>query len=140
MDPILEIQGAIIARLRSFPAVTAIVSARSYDIPPRDDNTGQVVATLPYVSIGPTNYQDEEIDCITGGEVMIQIDAWSGYSGRTEVRTMAHAVRQALDDYDLPVAANAVVSFRHWRTDYLDEGAIQHASIRFTGIVEEPSS
>jgi hypothetical protein len=139
MDPILEIQGAIITRLRSFADVTAIVAERSFDEPPRDNN-GAVTAMLPYSSIGPSNYQSEEIDCITGGEVMIQIDAWSDYPGKTEVRRLAHAVKTALHDYDLPVTENAVVTFQHWRTDYLTDGAIQHASIRFTGIVEEPST
>jgi hypothetical protein len=137
IDPILEIQGVIIARLRAFDDVTALIADRAFDEPPRD-SAGNVTAKLPYTSIGPSSYQTEEIDCITGGEVIIQVDAWSNYEGKTEVRRIAHAVRAALDDFDFPLTTNAVVTFQHWRTDYLSEGAIQHASIRFTGIVEEP--
>lgn len=131
MDPTLELQGAIISRLRSFAAVTSIVGQRTYDIPPSN-------APYPHISIGPSSYQSDDADCLTIGEVMIQVDAWSEARALSEVRRMADAVRSALRDWHPDLTTNALVTFDHWRTDYLNEGEVQHASIRFTAIIEQP--
>jgi len=137
MDPVLELQGEIISRLRSDAAVIAIVGQRSYDIPPLNQS-GEVAESLfPYISIGSTSYQTEDADCIIGGELTIQIDAWSIYQGNTEVRRIADAVRRAMRGQDISLNTNAIVTLDHWRTDYLRDGLVKHASIRFTAIVEE---
>lgn len=130
MDPVLDLQGAIIARLRSDAGVAALVGQKIYDVPPES-------ATEPYISIGPSSYQEEYTDCIVGGEVFIQLDAWSTQPSQNEVRKMAHAVRQAMRA-EFTLMTNALVSLEHWRTDYLVDGSSKHASIRFTGFVEEP--
>lgn len=131
MDPVLEIQGAIIARLKADAGVTSLVAQRVYDIPP-------ATATKPYISIGPSNYATEDADCVYGGEVMIQVDAWSEATVLSEVRRIADAVRKAIRSADLSLTTNALVTLDHWRTDYIVDGAIKQASVRFTGIVEEP--
>ncbi len=132
MDPTLELQAAIITRLKATPAVTALVGQRVYDIPPASG------AAYPYISIGPSNYFTEDVDCVDGGEVMIQVDCWSDATVLSQVRLVAGAVRAALRDWDPPLVVNALVSFEHQRTDYIEDGAIKHASIRYTAIVEEP--
>jgi hypothetical protein len=53
-----------------------------------------------------------------------------------EVRKMAGAVRAALRA-DLTFLNGALVSLEHWRTDYIVDGTSKHASVRFTGYVEE---
>lgn len=131
MDPTLELQAAIITRLKATPAVTALVGQRIADIP-------QATWTKPYISIGPSNYFTENIDCVDGGDVMIQVDCWSDATVLSQVRLVAGAVRAALRDWDPPLVVNALVSFEHQRTDYIEDGAIKHASIRYTAIVEEP--
>lgn len=133
MDPVLELQGAIIARLRADADVAAIVGPRVYDIPPAK-------APLPHISIGPSSYQSDDADCLTSGEVMIQIDAWSEARALSEVRRMADAIRSALRDWEPTLAVNALVTLDHWRTDYINEGEIQHASIRYNAIVEQPGA
>lgn len=138
MDPTLELQGVIIARLRGFAMLTDLVGQRSYDEPPRDPG-GLMAAAFPYVSLGPSNYLTQEIDCIDGGEIMIQIDAWSDLPGQPEVRAIAHAIRKALGRNEFDLTTNALVTFDHWRTDFLLDGAIKHASVRFIATVEEPS-
>lgn len=130
MDPVLEIQGAIIARLKADAGVSSLVAQRVYDIPP-------ATAAKPYISIGPSNYATEDADCIYGGEVMIQVDAWSEATVLSEVRRIADAVRKAIRSADLSLTTNALVTFDHWRTDYVIDGALKQASVRFTGIVEE---
>ncbi|SOC93555.1 Protein of unknown function [Rhizobium sp. AN5] len=129
-DPVLELQGAIITRLKATPAVTALVGARIGDIP-------QSTWTRPYISIGPSNYVAELIDCIDGGEVMIQVDCWSDATVLSQVRQVADAVRRSLRNWDPPLATNALVSFEPWRTDFITDGAIKQASLRYTAIIEE---
>lgn len=132
MDPTLELQAAIITRLRATAGVTALVPASKIaDIP-------QATWTKPYISIGPSNYFTEDIDCVDGGEVMIQVDCWSDATVLSQVRLVAGAVRAALRDWEPALTVNALVSFEHQRTDYIEDGAIKHASIRYTAIVEEP--
>lgn len=130
-DPVLELQGAIIARLKANSAVTALVGTRVADIPP-------AAWAKPYISIGPSNYVAELVDCIDGGEIMIQVDCWSESTSMKEVRDIADAVRRALRNWEPVLATNALVSFEPWRTDYITDGMLKQASLRFTAIVEEP--
>ena len=132
MDPTLELVGAIIARLKAFSAVSAIVSDRVHDSPPPD-------YPYPHISIGPSSYQSDDADCLISGEVMVQIDAWSNQGlTKSEVRRMAEAIRSALRDWHPTLTTNALVTLEHWRTDYLRDGEIQHASVRFNAIIEQP--
>lgn len=133
MDPVLELQGAIITRLRADADVAAIVGSRVYDIPPAK-------APLPLISIGPTGYQSHDITCMTSGTVTLQIDAWSEQRNLSEIRQLADAIRSALRDWHPALAVNALVTLDHWRTDYINEGEIQHASIRYNAIVEQPGA
>ncbi|MCZ7855047.1 DUF3168 domain-containing protein [Agrobacterium salinitolerans] len=130
-DPTLELQGAIIARLRANSAVSALVGNRIADIP-------KSTWAKPYISIGPSNYVAELIDCIDGGEVMMQIDCWSESTTMKEIRDIADAVRRALRNWEPDLATNAIVTFDPWRTDFIRDGALKQASLRYTAIVEEP--
>jgi hypothetical protein len=127
----LELQGAIIARLRANSDVTALVGNRVADIP-------QSTWAKPYISIGPSNYVAELVDCIDGGEVMMQIDCWSESTTMKEIRDIADAVRRALRNWEPALATNAIVTFDPWRTDFIRDGALKQASLRYTAIVEEP--
>lgn len=130
-DPVLEIQGAIIARLKANSDVTALVGTRIADIP-------QSTWAKPYISIGPSNYIAELVDCIDGGEVMIQVDCWSDSPVLSQVRQIADAVRRALRKWEPTLATNALVSFEPWRTDFITDGNLKQAAMRYTAIVEEP--
>lgn len=130
-DPTLELQGAIIARLKANAAVTALVGTRIADIP-------QSTWAKPYISIGPSNYVAELIDCIDGGEIMMQIDCWSESTTMKEIRDIADAVRRALRNWEPALATNAIVTFDPWRTDFITDGAIKQAALRYTAIIEEP--
>lgn len=136
MDPVLELRTAMVTRMRDFAGLVTLVGAKIYDEVPQSG--GQVA--LPYVSLGPSTYDPESVDCVEGGEIMIQVDAWSSKAGQVEIAKMADQVRRAFRGFDPVLTDNALVNFNHWRTDYLTEGAIKHASIRFLAIVEEPST
>jgi hypothetical protein len=132
-SPSLELQGAIVVRLKAFAALTALIGTRVYDQVPSNP-------TFPYVSWGPDQSISEDADCITGFEVSIQVDAWSRTVGLSEVKRIAEAVRAALHDYDLPLADNALVSIRHTSTQNLKDpdGLTNHSVIEFTALVEQP--
>lgn len=142
MDPTLELQGAIIARLRGDTTLAALVGktaggqVKVFDFVP--SGTAE-----PYVSLGPTSFTQEDAECIDGGEVIVQIDAWSlgetnAPGASTQVRQMADAIRRSLHRYEFTLTQNALVAFEHWRTDYLRDADGNHASVRFTGFLETP--
>lgn len=135
-DPITELRLAMVDRMLAFADVTDRVGTRVYDEVPQTSST----VRLPYISLGPQTYAPEQVDCIDGGEIMIQVDVWSDTPGQAEVTDIAGAVRKSLKDFVPTLTENALVEFYHWRTDFLRDGAIKHASIRFNAIVEEPTS
>jgi len=137
MDPTLELQAAIIARLRAYSAITDIVAMRIYDEPP-SGQAGNVAAVRPYVSLGPCEYAQDDADCIVGGEVTMQIDAISDKPGRVEIKQMAQAIRKAFRDYEFSLTDNALVLLEHTRTNYIAAGGIKQAALTFTAIIEEP--
>lgn len=136
-DPVIELQSAMIALLRNDTGVRALVEDRTFDRPPQKQN-GDVAATLPYISAGPAIYESENADCIIGGRITIQIDAWSDRPGKTEVGAIAHAVRCAVRGTEIELQVNALVSLEHLRSDYSGNGLFESVAIRFVAIVEEP--
>jgi len=129
----LELQAAVVVRLKEFTALSAIVSARIYDEPPNNP-------VFPYVSMGPDQLVSDDAECLTSFEVFLQVDAWSRKNGRPEVKRIAEAVRAALHDYDLTLVTNALLSIRHRQTRHLPDpdGETSHAVIEFVALVEQP--
>lgn len=130
-DVVNELRSAVFDTLSGYAPLTAV--ARVFDEAPQDDRT----VKMPYVTFGPMNYDPELIDCIEGGEIMIQIDVWSENLGQTQVVDVAGMVRKALRGFAPDLPENALVEFSHWRTDHLVDGAIKHAAMRYMAIVEE---
>jgi hypothetical protein len=132
-SPSLELQGAIVARLKQDPAVAALVGDRIYDDVPG-------TAVFPYVSLGPSAELSDDVDCIVGFEITFQIDAWSRAVGSPEVRRVADAVRRALTGADITLADNALLSFEHRQTRVIrdPDGLTSHAAIAFDGFAEQP--
>lgn len=132
-SPSLELQGAIIARLKEFPGLAALVGNRIYDQVPAD-------RAFPYVSWGPEQVLAQNADCITGFEVFVQLDAWSREVGLPEVKAVAEQVRLALLDDELMLAGNALVSLEHTqtRTGRDPDGLTNRATIEFVAFIEQP--
>ena len=101
-NPELELQKAIVDRLKADTAVAALVNGRIYDSVPQ-------AATFPYVSLGPCQTIDIRAECIAGLEIFQQLDAWSRGVGYPEVKKIADAVRAALDDAPLALPTNGLV-------------------------------
>ncbi|MCP8894297.1 DUF3168 domain-containing protein [Shinella daejeonensis] len=140
-SPSHELQVAIVARLETDAGVSALVAGRVYDdVPPENERIEDTGAAWPYVSMGPSDELSDDADCIDGFEISFQIDCWSRAVGFPEVRKVADAVRRALHDEDLPLAENAMVSFRHRITRVMrdPDGKTSHAALSFTAVVEQP--
>lgn len=129
-SPDLELQGAIVARLKAVAGVTAIVSQRVYDTPP--DN-----AAFPYVSMGPSDVLGDDAQCVTGYDIAIQIDCWSRAVGFPEVKRLAHEVKLALHQFALSLPSNTLVTldFRQTRTFRDTDGQTSHAAMEFRALV-----
>lgn len=132
-SPSLELQGAIVARMKAFVDLTGLIDDRIYDRVPAEP-------AFPYVSWGPEQSVADDADCITGFEVFLQIDAWSRAVGFPEVKRVAEAVRAALHQYELPLADNALVSLEHRQTRFFrdPDGLTSHAVIEIVALVEQP--
>lgn len=132
-DPSLEIQGAVVARLKSVSAVTSLISTRVFDPVPE-------APTFPYVSFGPSDLLTDDADCITAFEFTMQIDAWSRDPGFKQVKQISDAVREAIHQYEFNLPVNALVMFEHriTRTFRDTDGKTSHAAMTFTGFVEKP--
>lgn len=140
-SPSHELQIVIVNRLKSDAGVTALVAGRVYDdVLPEADRNADTGAAWPYISMGPSDELSDDADCIDGFEITFQIDCWSRDVGFPEVRKIADTVRHALNDEDMPLTENAMVSFRHRITRVMrdPDDKTRHAAMTFTALVEQP--
>lgn len=130
-DASFEVQKAIVAALKADAAVNAIIKGRIYDSVPSKD--GKANADFPYVSFGPEQEIPEHHDCIEAGEIFLQLDAWSRKPGFPEVKKLARAIEDALDDAELALADNAAVYISYDGRQILrdPDGLTSHAAMTF---------
>src|SRR5262245_56572154 len=132
-DPDLELQGVIVNRLKTDPAVAALVNGRIYDSVPSG-------AAVPYVSYGPRDSNDDDADCVNSFALFVQLDVWSRAPGFPEAKKIADAVRFSLHDQEaaLPLPTNALVFLEHRQTRVFrdQDGLTSHAAISFEASIE----
>jgi hypothetical protein len=131
---VLELQGAIVSRLKAYPSLTAMIGQRVYDeVPPS--------AEFPYVSLGPTDEIQNDAECIDASDIGIQIDVWSrATTGKPEMLRIAQEVKSALHLYEtsLPSAALALLEHQITRGLVDPDGITKHAAMQFIATVEQP--
>jgi Protein of unknown function (DUF3168) len=88
-DASLPLQKALVAKLKSDPAVASIINGRIYDAVPAG-------ATKPYVSLGPFQVLPEDADCSEGGEVFVTLDGWAAGPDTVGVKRLGAAIAKAL--------------------------------------------
>lgn len=128
-DPSLELQGAIVAALKANGALPTVVGGRVYDAVPAG-------AVFPYITLGDGQVLPDKADCISGAEVILQVDVWSRSTGYPEVKTISKAVIVKLDDQPLTVPGQDIIVFEHESTRYLrdPDGLTRHAAITFRSL------
>lgn len=129
-DPLLELQGAVVARLKTDAGVAAFVGGRVFDDVP-------LGAERPYIAIGPSEAADDSAECIGADEFALQIDCWSEAPGFVEVRRLGAAVRKAMIG-EFALTENALVSLDHRITRVFRDrgGTMSQAAITFSGVIE----
>lgn len=132
-SPSFELQAMVVARLKAFSGLSALIGSRVYDDVPE-------TAAFPYVSWGPEQALQDDADCIEGFNVSLQIDAWSRATGQGESKKIAEQVRLALHNYGGSLTDNALVSIEHTSTQFLrdPDGKTSHAVIEFSAFIEQP--
>lgn len=138
-SPELELQGALVARLKADAALITLVGSRVYDQPPTN-STGVVIATYPYVTIGEAQTIRDDATCLSAGQVYLTLHAWSQAVGFPEVRRIADAVTESLHLAPLALATNRLISIMHRQTrTFRDaDGLTSHAVIEFVANTEKP--
>lgn len=85
-----DLQRLVVARLK---AAVPSVAGRVYDGPAED-------AVMPYVSIGPSYWSDDDAECIEGRSEVIQIDIWaSNRPNKGAAKDATDEVAAALKDW-----------------------------------------
>jgi hypothetical protein len=124
-DPSLELQKAIVARLKADAGVTAIIAGRIYDAVPD-------AAVKPYLSFGAFQLLPEHGDCLDGGEAFLTLDGWANGPDSVEVKRLGKAVAAALDRAPIILdAPQRLVEMSVEQTQYLrdPDGITAHAAI-----------
>jgi hypothetical protein len=124
-DPSLDIQGAIVAAVKT--ATAATVSNRVYDAAPASP-------TFPYITIGDGQVAPELGEQTNSADTIIQIDVWSRAVGYPEAKSIAKTIISALHDANLTVPNNKNVSILFETANYLrdPDGLTRHAALTFS--------
>ncbi|QIG68373.1 putative tail protein [Rhizobium phage RHph_Y3_56_1] len=129
----LELQGALVGRLKADAPLTALVQGRVYDQPPSP-------VTYPYVTIGEAQTIRDDATCVSGGQVYLTLHAWSTKPGFPEVKQIADAVVESLHLAPIALPTNRLISIMHRQTrTFRDaDGLTSHAVIEFVANTEKP--
>ena len=131
--PSNALQRLIFLRLTSFASLVALIGSRVVD-PPRVDEV------MPYVSFGPSDWQEDDADCIDGRIETIQIDVWStAQDGQREAKAICDAVKEALHNYEADLGDHALASMRvpTVRVFRDPDGITTHGVIQVEAMIEE---
>lgn len=134
----LELQGAILTRLKANPALMAIVNG-VYDEPPK---TAWAKPHDGYVTLGEAQFIRDDATCVEGGNVYLTLHGWSRKVGYPAVKEIAFAVSESLHLAPLALPSWRLVSIMHRQTRAFRDvdGLTSHAVIEFMASVHKPLS
>jgi hypothetical protein len=137
-SPSLELQGAIVTRLKADATLSALIGARVFDHVPRGSG-GAVTADFPFVGIADSDDLQDDATCVTGYQITMNIDVWSRKTGSVEAKQIAHAVVKSLHNWDAPLPTNQVISLRHRQTRVFrdPDGLTSHGGVELIALVTE---
>jgi len=130
-DPSLELQAAIVTKLKADAGVIAVVSTRVYDNIPASP-------TFPYISLGDTQVLPDKAECIDGVEIFFSIDAWARDQTFPMVKKISKAIVAALDDQPITVAGYDTIVFEINSINHLKDpdGLTRHAALSFRALIQ----
>lgn len=131
--PSNALQTLIFQRLTTFAPLVALIGTRVVD-PPRLDEQA------PYISFGPSDWQEDDAECITGRVETIQLDIWSTeQDGQREAKAICDTVKKALHGYDADLGDHALVALRVpiVRVFRDPDGITTHGVVQVEAVIEE---
>lgn len=137
-SPSLELQGAVVTRLKGDATLAALIGPRVYDHVPRGSG-GAVTADFPFVGIADSDDLQADATCVTGYEITMNLDVWSRKPGFVEAKQIAHAVVKSLHDWDAPLPTNTVITLQHRQTRMFrdPDGLTSHGVVELVALVTE---
>lgn len=133
-SPANELQAAVYQILVADAAVGALVDNRIFDRVPKAGDEP------PYVTFGPSDEIEEEMECITSAEHSLQIDVWSEKQGGfKECKEITFAVKKALHLVEIDLPTHALVRIRVARRQHLRDpnGITSHGVLTIEADIEE---
>jgi hypothetical protein len=132
-DPSVRLQAAVVARLKSDAALTALVAGRIYDEVP-------TAAIFPYINISGGQIVGDDDECAQTSEVTYQLHVWTRPpSAGAKGKEIAGAVRTAMRPL-LTVADFELLVQDFQQSQWLDDpdGQTKHAVVEFRFIIAHP--
>lgn len=134
MDPTLAIQAAVVAALKAYAPLSALVGAKIYDrVPP--------TVVPPYCHLSGWQEIDEGTECMDASEVFFDVQVFSTAVGRPECANIAAVVKKALNRLQPTVTAHTNVEIQHNSTIYFTESdnLTSRAVVSFRALVDSAS-
>ncbi len=135
-SPELELQRAIVTRLKADTGLTALVNG-VYDQPPTN---AWATPKEGYVTIGEVQFIRDDATCIYGGDVYLTLHAWSRKVGFPECKKIADAVVESLHLAPMTLTTWRLASIMHRQTRVFRDvdGLSSHGVIDFKARVHKP--
>lgn len=130
-DGSLELQGAIVARLSTDPALRRLIGDAIYDEVPEG-------TPAPYVTYDEPQVIADRSDCACGSEAYPTLHIWSDGPGFPECKRIAGAIMTALDGADLDLPGFHLVDLALEDVRYLrdPDGTRRHAVVTLKALIE----
>ncbi len=127
-----HLQQALHAALAADAEVISLLGgARIYDDVPQG-------AAFPYITLASFTLRDWATSTEPGAEITFTINVWSRGAGHKQAHLLAEAVRAALHEAPLTIAAHHLVNLRHESSDTHRErdGDTYRVTARFRAVLE----
>jgi hypothetical protein len=131
MSSSLELQKAIVARLRADITLAGIVGQRVYDNPGPSP-------TFPYVTVGEDQIIPDRSQGYEGDDVTITLHAWSRHIDFSQAKRIIEAIRASLTDAPLTLTGYRLINLERVdsRTLRDPDGLTSHGVITFLARTE----
>lgn len=123
-----DLQRLIVDRIK---AEVPALGGRVFDRPPE-------AVTWPYVSLGPSDYRRDDVECIVARTESQQIDVWSRYApGKREVKDITDAIVAALHGYESEAGAYTRLSVTLAMVMADPDPAVSHGVVQVEALIED---
>ncbi|AYD00024.1 DUF3168 domain-containing protein [Neorhizobium sp. NCHU2750] len=132
MSVSVALQDLALSLLRNSGEVTAIVGDRIVD--------GNADLAFPNITLGLSDFQPDDADCIKARQETLQIDCWTQEAGKKwPCRALVDAVKGALHDAEGELASGALVQIVVSLARIIDDpdGITMHGVVQITALIEE---